>query len=64
MVNLCMPAYYADVVCKRTRCYFSGEFETPIQSVAGSVGAKPAAVSSKDILVQPKPSDSIFTSKG
>ncbi|KAB5514942.1 ribonuclease H-like domain-containing protein [Coniochaeta sp. 2T2.1] len=41
-MSVCTPAYYADLVCERARCYLSGAFETPSQSVAGSVGAEPA----------------------
>ncbi|EEU33537.1 uncharacterized protein NECHADRAFT_89387 [Fusarium vanettenii 77-13-4] len=35
-VSLCMPAYYADIVCERTRCYLSGVFDTPTQSAEPS----------------------------
>ncbi|KAI8648818.1 Piwi domain-containing protein [Fusarium sp. Ph1] len=28
-VSLCTPAYYADIVCERARCYLSGMFNTP-----------------------------------
>lgn len=36
-VSICPPAYYADIVCERARCYLSGLFDmtTPAQSVAG-----------------------------
>lgn len=40
-VSLCTPAYYADIMCERARCYLSGLFDTPdnttvAQSVVGS----------------------------
>lgn len=43
-VSICPPAYYADLVCERARCYLSGVYnpspaETPAGSVAGSVAA-------------------------
>ena len=59
-VSLCTPAYYADVVCERARCYLSEVFETPSQSVAGSVGGKPAEVTSEDVLIHARLRDSMF----
>jgi hypothetical protein len=43
-VSICPPAYYADLVCERARCYLSGVYnpspaETPAGSVAGGVAA-------------------------
>lgn len=36
-VSLCTPAYYADLVCERARCYLADVFDaTPEGSVAGS----------------------------
>ena len=35
-VSVCTPAYYANVLCERARCYLSGTFDaTPVQSMAG-----------------------------
>jgi eukaryotic translation initiation factor 2C len=38
-VSICPPAYYADILCERARCYLSGVFDpaTPAGSVAGGV---------------------------
>ncbi|KAI8710486.1 Piwi domain-containing protein [Fusarium sp. LHS14.1] len=36
-VSLCTPAYYADIVCERARCYLSGVFDTPTQSAEPSL---------------------------
>ena len=31
-VSLCPPAYYADLVCERSRCYLAGEFDSDTTS--------------------------------
>ncbi|WAO97167.1 Hypothetical protein NCS54_01488100 [Fusarium falciforme] len=36
-VSLCTPAYCADIVCERARCYLSGVFDTPTQSAGPSL---------------------------
>lgn len=36
-VSLCTPAYYADIVCERARCYLADLFDTPVASAAASV---------------------------
>ncbi|KAL2015718.1 hypothetical protein VTK56DRAFT_4914 [Thermocarpiscus australiensis] len=61
-VSVCTPAYYADVVCERARCYLSGAFETPSQSTAGSVGGEQpaAAVTSEDVLIHERLRDTMF----
>ncbi|KAK3897907.1 hypothetical protein C8A05DRAFT_38514 [Staphylotrichum tortipilum] len=59
-VSLCTPAYHADVVRERARCYLSGVFETPSHSMAGSVGGAPAAISSDDVLIHARLRDSMF----
>lgn len=45
-VSICPPAYYADLVCMRARCYLSGLFDpSPLSSPdASSVGTAAAAV--------------------
>ncbi|KAF2008657.1 Piwi-domain-containing protein [Aaosphaeria arxii CBS 175.79] len=47
-VSLCPPAYYADIVCERARCYMSDLFDSPPQSVAPSVAGASAAPSIAD----------------
>jgi eukaryotic translation initiation factor 2C len=59
-VSVCTPAYYADLVCERARCYLSWAFETPSQSLAGSVGAEPPEVGSDDVLVHARLRDTMF----
>ncbi|KAJ8123081.1 hypothetical protein ONZ43_g881 [Nemania bipapillata] len=38
-VSYCTPAYYADILCERARCYLHSVFESPTNSAAGSVSA-------------------------
>ena len=41
-VSICPPAYYADLVCERARCYLSGLFDpTPTASPTASVAGGP-----------------------
>ena len=61
-VSICPPAYYADIVCERARCYLSRMFDmptpsaTPAQSEAGGgVSASP-----DDVLIHPNLVNSMF----
>ncbi|KAK5999083.1 Argonaute RISC catalytic component 2 [Cladobotryum mycophilum] len=36
-VSICTPAYYADILCERARCYLSNLFDSPSNSAAPSV---------------------------
>ena len=52
-VSICPPAYYADLVCTRARCYMSGIFDaTPGATPATSVAGSGAAVSADASMVQ------------
>lgn len=63
-VSICPPAYYADIVCERARCYLSGLFDmstpsaTPAQSVAGTE-RRPEA-KEEDVLIHPELRDTMF----
>ena len=63
-VSICPPAYYADIVCERARCYLSGLFDmltpsvTPAQSVVGE-GGHPQATT-EDVLIHPNLSNTMF----
>ena len=63
-VSLCPPAYYADLVCERARCYLAGHFDmatpsmTPAQSEAGDGG--PSEAEDRDITVHPRLRDTMF----
>ena len=51
-VSICPPAYYADIVCERARCYLTGLFDgtTPSGSVSGDGRGAPAA-KKEDVLI-------------
>ncbi|MCJ1247072.1 hypothetical protein MMC30_004283 [Trapelia coarctata] len=63
-VSICPPAYYADIVCERARCYLSGLFDmptpsaTPAQSVAGE-GVLPEA-REEDVKIHADLRDTMF----
>lgn len=63
-VSICPPAYYADIVCERARCYLSGLFDmptplgTPAQSVVGEGGHPDART--QDVLIHPNLSNTMF----
>ncbi|OOO13115.1 stem cell self-renewal protein Piwi [Aspergillus oryzae] len=59
-VSICPPAYYADLVCTRARCYLSSAFEP---SLAGSVatGSGPGLkVENADVRIHPNVQDTMF----
>lgn len=56
-VSLCPPAYYADLVCERARCYLSGYFD--VASDAGS-RATSTGPDEGDITIHPNIKDSMF----
>ncbi|KAK2767510.1 hypothetical protein FQN54_003667 [Arachnomyces sp. PD_36] len=61
-VSVCPPAYYADLVCERARCYLSGLFDetsTPAASTAGST-AGGQVIDSKDVTIHPNLSETMF----
>ena len=63
-VSICPPAYYADILCERARCYLSGLFDmqtpsgTPAQSVTGGGGNTDARA--EDVLIHPNLKNSMF----
>jgi len=65
-VNLCPPAYYADLACERARCYLANLFDTPTPSAAPSVAGTSAVggvsldPSASDVMIHPKIKDSMF----
>ena len=67
-VSICPPAYYADIVCERARCYLGGLFDastpsagTPAQSVSGDGGGggSPEA-RAEDVLIHPNLRNTMF----
>lgn len=62
-VSICPPAYYADLVCERARCYLSGVFDaTPTATPATSVieGAQGQQVNANDVIIHPYLRNSMF----
>ena len=53
-VSYCMPAYYADLVCDRARCYLSRMFDASASSAASSGGPV------ENVNVHPNLRDSMF----
>ena len=59
-VSICPPAYYADLVCERARCYLSGIFDaTPAASVTESEGQGPGA-NPEDVRIHERLRDTMF----
>jgi hypothetical protein len=59
-VSICPPAYYADLVCERARCYLSSLFNTPAQSVAGESSTGPGEAREENLMVHPILKDTMF----
>ena len=65
-VSRCPPAYYADLVCDRARCYLSGIFApstgtSPSASIAGtSAGGKARMPDSNLVRIHPNVRDAMF----
>jgi hypothetical protein len=60
-VSLCPPAYYADLLCERLRCYLSDQFDPNDSSATGSVasgGAPPPP--NFEINIAPDVANSMF----
>ncbi|KAI3322094.1 Piwi-domain-containing protein [Xylariaceae sp. AK1471] len=62
-VSYCTPAYYADILCERARCYLYHVFDTPSHSVAPSVTSSShpgAGPSQEDLNIHVRLKDSMF----
>lgn len=62
-VSYCTPAYYADILCERARCYLSHVFESPTNSSAhsaGGNGSQHGATHQASIRIHDKLIDSMF----
>ncbi|KAJ4187446.1 hypothetical protein NW759_016884 [Fusarium solani] len=62
-VSLCTPAYYADIVCERARCYLSGVFDTLTQSAEPSLAGSQTGglqVGNEDVRIHEKLKDTMF----
>ncbi|KAL5336701.1 ribonuclease H-like domain-containing protein [Aspergillus crustosus] len=60
-VSICPPAYYADLVCTRARCYLSRAFDpaTPSGSVITGSG-QGVLIESDDVRIHPNVKDTMF----
>ena len=61
-VSICPPAYYADLVCERARCYLSEHFDmaAPSQTSTASDSGQGAKPTDSDVQVHPNLKDSMF----
>jgi eukaryotic translation initiation factor 2C len=63
-VSICPPAYYADLVCERARCYLASSFspETPADTPAQSVASGPQEpdVSDSEVTIHGDLKNSMF----
>ncbi|RFU76037.1 hypothetical protein TARUN_6198, partial [Trichoderma arundinaceum] len=65
-VSYCTPAYYADILCERARCYLSSFFETPSNSTAPSMaegaegGNLGAGASKQDVQIHERLRDTFY----
>jgi len=59
-VSLCPPAYYADLLCTRLRCYLSDQFDPNDSSATPSVVSGGASQTSLDISIAENLKDTMF----
>ena len=63
-VSICPPAYYADILCERARCYLSGLFDMPTpsgtQAMSSSGQSGGPVASMEDVTIHPSLSDAMF----
>ncbi len=59
-VSLCAPAYYADILCERARCYLSSVFDESSSVGGGSVSANAAASHQDQIQIHERLKNSMF----
>jgi len=59
-VSLCPPAYYADLLCTRLRCYLSEQFDPNDTSATPSIASGSTPTTSFDIKIPDHMRDSMF----
>ncbi|OAP55834.1 hypothetical protein AYL99_09986 [Fonsecaea erecta] len=60
-VSICPPAYYADLVCDRARCYLSGFFDPSAGAVIGEGGGGDGeAPDPRSVKIHPRLRDTMF----
>ncbi|PWY71079.1 protein PIWIL3 [Aspergillus sclerotioniger CBS 115572] len=58
-VSICPPAYYADLVCTRARCYLSKVFDQA-ETASSSAGSAVAAIENKAVTIHANLHDTMF----
>jgi hypothetical protein len=59
-VSLCPPAYYADLLCTRLRCYLADQFDPNDSSATQSVASGATPTTTFDLAIPPALKDSMF----
>jgi hypothetical protein len=60
-VSLCPPAYYADLLCTRSRCYLSDQFDPNDSSATPSIASgAPPGPANFDVGIPPNLADSMY----
>jgi eukaryotic translation initiation factor 2C len=59
-VSLCPPAYYADLLCTRLRCYLADQFDPSDNPAAPSVASGATPKTTSDIKIHNNLKDSMF----
>jgi hypothetical protein len=59
-VSLCPPAYYADLLCTRLRCYLSDQYDPNDSSATASVASGATGQPNLDIQIPDSMKDSMF----
>ena len=59
-VSLCPPAYYADLVCERARCYLARHFDETTPAASESEGSGPSKAVNSDVTLHAKLQDTMF----
>lgn len=59
-VSLCPPAYYADLLCTRLRCYLADQFDPNESSATPSVSSGPSSAPPNTVEIAPALRESMF----
>ncbi|TVY86725.1 Protein argonaute 1B, partial [Lachnellula willkommii] len=59
-VSLCPPAYYADLLCTRLRCYLADQYDPNDSSATASVASGATNLSTFDVKIPDNMKDSMF----
>jgi hypothetical protein len=59
-VSLCPPAYYADLLCTRLRCYLSDQYDPNDSSATASVASGATSQPNFNIQIPDSMKDSMF----